>query len=172
MNSNLLKNVIKMEIKIVDIEKEKEDQLICGQGNFSIYAVDNIFRTLLTTTPNIKCGVAMNEADPKLVRYNGTDEDIGKLAAKNALNIGASHIFVIIMQNAYPINVLTAIKNVPGVCNIYIATANPTQIIVGETNLGKSVIGVVDGQSVTKIENDEQKQQRRELVRKIGYILG
>ncbi|NVM01381.1 MAG: adenosine-specific kinase [Candidatus Helarchaeota archaeon] len=164
--------MIKMETNVVDIEKEKEDQIIIGQGNFSIYTVDNIFRTLLTTTPGIKCGVAMNEADPKLVRFNGTDDRYGKLAAKNALNIGTSHIFVIIMQNAYPINVLSAIKNVPGVCNIYIATANPTQIIVSKTSLGKSVIGVVDGQAVDKIENDEQRKQRRELVKKIGYILG
>ncbi len=161
-----------METIIVDIEKGKEMQCIVGQANFSIYTVDNIFRTLLTTTPGIKCGVAMNEADPKLVRYNGTDENIGKLAAKNALNIGASHIFVIIMQNAYPINVLTAIKNVPGVCNIYVATANPTQIIVGKTNLGKSILGVVDGQAVNSIENDEQRKQRRDLVKNIGYILG
>ena len=161
-----------METIIIDIEKEKEDQFILGQANFSIYNVDNIFRTLLTTTSGIKCGVAMNEADPKLVRFNGTDDRYGQLAAKNALNIGASHIFTIIMQNAYPINVLSAIKNVPGVCNIYVATANPTQIIVGKTSLGRSVIGVVDGQAVDKIENDEQRKQRRELVKKIGYILG
>lgn len=161
-----------METIVIDIEKNKEEQVIIGQGNFSIYSVDNIFRTLLASTPNIKCGVAMNEADPKLVRYNGTDEDIGKLAAKNALKIGASHIFVIIMQNAYPINVLSAIKNVPGVCNIYVATANPTQIIVGETSLGRSLIGVVDGQAVDKIETDDQRKQRRALVKKIGYLLG
>lgn len=161
-----------METIIVDIEKDKEDQFILGQANFSVYTVDNLFRTLLTTTPGIKCGVAINEAEPKLVRFNGTDDRYGKLAAKNALNIGASHIFTIIMQNAYPINVLSAIKNVPGICNIYVATANPTQIIVGETSLGRSVIGVVDGQAVNKIENNEQRKQRRELVKKIGYILG
>ena len=144
-----------METIVVDIEKDKEDQIIIGQGNFSIYSVDDIFRTLLTTAPGIKCGVAMNEADPKLVRYNGTDEKIGELAAKNALNIGASHIFVIVMQNAYPINVMSAIKNVPGVCNIYIATANPIQLILGKTSLGRAVIGVVDGQAVNKIETED-----------------
>lgn len=161
-----------METLIVDIEKEEGMQFILGMGNFSILTVDNIFRTLLTTTPNIKCGVAMNEADPKLVRFNGNDENLSNLAASNALNIGASHIFVIMMKNAFPINVLSALKNVPGVCNIYVATANPTQIIVGETSLGRSIIGVVDGQSVDKIENDEQRKQRRQLVKKLGYILG
>lgn len=159
-------------MQAVDIEKEKEDQVIVGQANFSIYTVDNLFRTLLTTTPGIKCGVSMNEADPKLVRFNGNDKRCGELAAKNALKIGASHIFVIIMKDAYPINVLSAIKNVPGVCNIYVATANPSQIIVAVTNLGRSIIGVVDGQAVNKIETEEQRNQRRELVKKIGYILG
>ncbi|MHA1380026.1 MAG: adenosine-specific kinase [Candidatus Helarchaeota archaeon] len=161
-----------MELKVIDIDKGKEQQIICGQGNFSIYTVDNIFRTLLTTTPDIKCGVAMNEAEPKLVRFNGNDSSCTEFATKNALKIGASHIFVIVMENAYPINVLSALKNVPGVCSVYIATANPTQIIVAETNLGRSIIGVVDGQAVDKIETEEQRNQRRELVKKIGYILG
>jgi len=161
-----------MNTIVIDIEKDKEDQVIIGQANFSIYTVDNIFRTLLTTTPNIKCGVAMNEADPKLVRFNENDSRCGELAAKNALKIGASHIFVIIMIDAYPINVLSALKSVPGVCNIYVATANPTQIIVGETNLGRGILGVIDGQAVNSIENNEQRQDRRELVKKIGYLLG
>ncbi len=161
-----------MEMEIVDIEKDKEHQVIIGQGNFSIMVTDSIFRTLLTTTPNIKCGVAMNEADPKLVRFNKNDDRCGELAAKNALKIGASHIFVIMMKDAYPINVLSAIKNVPGVCNIHMATANPTQVIVAKTNLGRSIVGVVDGQAVTSIETEEQRKQRRDLVKKIGYILG
>ena len=162
-----------METEVIDIEKDKEDdQILIGQANFSIYTCDDIFRTLLTTVPNIKCGVAMNEAVPKLVRFTDNDAKCGELAAKNALKIGASHIFVILIKGAYPINVMTAIKNVPGVCNIYVATANPTQIIVAKTNLGNSIIGVVDGQAVESIENEEQRKQRRDLVKKIGYVLG
>ncbi|MHA1651734.1 MAG: adenosine-specific kinase [Candidatus Helarchaeota archaeon] len=161
-----------IELKRIPIEKEKEDQVIIGQGNFSIYTTDNIFRELLTTVPGIKCAVAMNEAEPKLVRYNENDERLGKLATKNALAIGASHIFIIMMQGAYPINVLPTIRNIPGVVTIFVASANPLEVIVAETSLGRAVLGVVDGQTVNSIENDEQRQARRDLVKKIGYILG
>jgi adenosine/AMP kinase len=161
-----------VELKVIKIEKETDDQVIIGQANFSIYTTDNIFRELLTTVPGIKCAVAMNEADPKLVRFNQNDERLGKLAAKNALTIGASHVFVILMQGTYPINVLPTIRNVPGICNIYVASANPLELIIGETSLGRSVLGVVDGQAVTSIENEDQRQARRDLVKKIGYILG
>ncbi|MFX1294915.1 MAG: adenosine-specific kinase [Promethearchaeota archaeon] len=161
-----------VELKIVKIEKEKDDQVIVGQANFSIYTTDNLFRELLTTVPGIKCGVAMNEAEPKLVRYEYNDDRLGDLAAKNALAIGASHIFVIMMNGVYPINVLPTIRNVPGVCNIYVASANPIEVIIGETSLGHAVMGVVDGKAVNSIENVEQRQARRDLVKKIGYILG
>jgi hypothetical protein len=161
-----------VQLKAVKIQKEKEDQVIIGQGNFSIYTTDNIFRDLLTTVPGIKCAVAMNEADPKLVRFNDNDERLGDLTAKNALAIGASHVFVIMMRDAYPINVLPTIRNVPGVCNIYVASANPLEVIIAETSLGRAVLGVVDGQSVDSIEDEEKREARRELVKKIGYILG
>ncbi|MHA1265661.1 MAG: adenosine-specific kinase [Candidatus Helarchaeota archaeon] len=159
-------------LKIVKIEKEQEDQVIIGQANFSIYTVDNLFRELLTTIPGIKCAVAMNEADPKLVRFNHNDKRLGNLVAKNALAIGASHVFVIMTQNAYPINILPTIRNVPGVCNIFVASANPLEVIIAETSLGRAVLGVVDGQVVNSIENADQRQARRDLVKKIGYILG
>ena len=163
---------IELELKIIKIEKEKEDQVIIGQGNFSIYTTDNIFRELLTTVPVIKCAISMNEADPKLVRFNQNDEQLGKVAAKNALAIGASHVFVIITRGAYPVNILPTIRNVPGVCNIYVASANPLEVIIAETALGRAVLGVVDGQSVNAIEDEEKRQARRDLVKKIGYVLG
>lgn len=161
-----------VELKAVKIEKEKDDQVIIGQGNFSIYTTDNIFRELLTTVPGIKCAVAMNEAEPKLVRFNQNDERLGKLASKNALNLGASHIFVIMIQGAYPINVLPTIRSIPGVCNIFVASANPIEAVIAETALGRAVLGVVDGTAVNSIETDEQRQGRRDLVKKIGYKLG
>jgi adenosine/AMP kinase len=164
--------IMGIKLKVVKIEKEKEDQMIIGQGNFSIYTTDNLFRELLTTAPGIKCAVAMNEADPKLVRFNQNDERLGKLAAKNALAIGASHIFVIVTSAVYPINILPTIRNVPGVCNIYVASANPLEVIIAETSLGRAVLGVVDGQSVNAIEDEEKRQARRDLVKKIGYVLG
>ncbi|MHA1797045.1 MAG: adenosine-specific kinase [Candidatus Helarchaeota archaeon] len=161
-----------VKLEVLSIDKDENDQVIIGQGNFSIYTCDDIFRTLLTTTPGIKCGVAMNEAVPKLVRVTDNDENLGKKAAKASLKIGAGHVFVIFMQNAFPINVLASLKSVPGIVNIYVATANPIQVIIGKTNLGDAVLGVVDGEAANNIEDKNQKEERRSLVKKIGYILG
>ena len=161
-----------VKIIVVNVEKEKDDQFICGMANFTVYTCDNIFRELLAAVPGIKCGVAMNEAAPRLVRVNANDERLKELAAKNALAIGASHAYVILMKEAFPINVLNALKNVPGICNVIVATANPVQLIIAETPLGRAILGAVDGNSVTNIENEEQRKERRELVRKLGYILG
>ena len=144
-------------------------QVIIGQANFSIFTTDNLFTTMLTSAPNIKCAVAMNEAVPKLTRVTANDPKLEKLASENALAIGASHVFVIMMENAFPINVLPHIKNHPAVCNIYVASANIMEIIVGDTGFGKAVLGVVDGTSVAKIETAGQKKDRRELCEKIGY---
>ena len=162
------------EVKLimVEIEKESQDQVIIGQGNFSIYTTDNIYRDLLTTAPGIKVAVAMNEAEPKLVRVNANDERLGKIASTNAQRIAASHVFVIILNNAFPINVLPTLRNVPGVVGIYVASANPIQVILGETSLGRAVLGVVDGQAVDTIENEEQRKARRDLIKKLGYTLG
>lgn len=160
-----------VKIHVVPIEKDKDDQFICGMANFTIYTVDNIFRELLTAVPGIKCGVAMNEAAPRLVRVNGNDERLKSLAAKNALAIGASHAYVVLVRNAYPINVLNTLKRIPAVCNIIVATGNPVQVLVAETELGRAIIGAVDGTSVTAIENEKQKEERRELVKKLGYVL-
>jgi len=162
-----------MEVKIhvVQIEKDKDDQFICGMANFTVYTVDNIFSELLTAVPGIKCGVAMNEAAPRLVRVNGNDERLKSLAARNALSIGAAHAYVVLVRNAYPINILNTLKRIPAVCNIIVATANPVQVLVAETELGRAIIGAVDGTSVTTIENEEQKRERRDLVKKLGYTL-
>ncbi|HUU79641.1 MAG TPA: adenosine-specific kinase [candidate division Zixibacteria bacterium] len=148
---------------------ELKYQVIVGQANFSIFTTDNLFMTMLTTAPGIKCAVAMNEAVPKLTRVTSNDSALEKLAAENALAIGASHAFVIMMENAFPINVLPQVKNHPAVCNIFVASANEMEIIIAQTDLGRAIIGVIDGNSVTKIETSEQKKERRELAEKIGY---
>lgn len=144
-------------------------QVIIGQANFSIFTTDNLFMTMLTTAPDIKCAVAMNEAVPKLTRVTANDPELERIAARNALAIGGSHVFVIMIENAFPINVLPHIKNHPAVCTIFVASANVMEVIVAETNLGRAVIGVVDGPSVENIETAEQKKERRELAEKIGY---
>ncbi|NOY12015.1 MAG: adenosine monophosphate-protein transferase [Archaeoglobi archaeon] len=159
-----------MKLEVVKIENpENRYQVIVGQANFTIFTCDDIFKTLLTTVPGIRCAVAMNEAAPKLTRVTGNDENLKELAAKNALSIAASHVFVVMVENAFPINVLNAIKSHPAVCSIYVASANPIEIIVAETGLGRAVLGAVDGQKVERIETEEEKRERRELVEKLGY---
>ena len=159
-------------VKTVGVKIENPEikyQVIIGQANFSIFTTDNLFMTMLTTVPGIKCAVAMNEAVPKLTRVTANNPELEKLAAKNALAIGASHAFVIMMDKAFPINVLPHIKNHPAVCTIFVASANEMEVIVAETDLGRAVLGVVDGTAVDKIETAGQKKERRELAEKIGY---
>ena len=161
-------------VKTVGVKIENPEikyQVIIGQANFSIFTTDNLFMTMLTTVPGIKCAVAMNEAVPKLTRVTANNPELEKLAAKNALAIGASHAFVIMMDKAFPINVLPHIKNHPAVCTIFVASANEMEVIVAETDLGRAVLGVVDGTAVDKIETAEQKKERRELAEKIGYLI-
>ena len=158
-----------VRMEVVEIEKPEGVEVIIGQGNFSIFTVDDLAKTLLTAVPGIKFGIAMNEAKPQLTRYTGNDSELEQLAAKNAVKIGAGHVFVILMKNAFPINVLNAVKNHPAIAMVYGASENPFQVIVGETDLGRSVLGVVDGKVANRIETDEQKEERRELVEKIGY---
>ncbi len=160
-----------VRIDVVDMEKPKGAEVIVGQGNFSIFTVDDLAKALLTTVPGIKFGIGMNEAKPQLTRYTGNDKELEEIAAKNALKIGAGHVFVVLMRNAFPINVLNTIKMHPAVTTVYGASENPFQVIVAETELGRSVIGVVDGKAATKVENEEQRKERRSLVEKIGYSI-
>ncbi|RLI73514.1 adenosine monophosphate-protein transferase [Archaeoglobales archaeon] len=161
-----------MRLEVVKIENpDLKYQIMVGQGNFAVFTCDDLFKALLTAVPNIKCAVAMNEAAPKLVRVTGNDEELKNLAAKNALAIAASHVFVVVTSNAFPLNVLNTIKLHPAVCNVFVASANPIEIIVAETELGRAVLGAVDGMAVNKIESDKEKEERRELVEKLGYKL-
>jgi len=160
-----------VKIEVIDIEKPEGSEIVIGQGNFSIFTVDDLARALLTAVPGIKFGIAMNEAKPQLTRFTGNDKELEEFAAKNAVRIGAGHVFVIVMRNAFPINVLNTIKNHPAVAMVYGASENPFQVIVAETELGKGVLGIVDGKAANRIEDEEQKRERRELVEKIGYTI-
>ncbi|WP_456394738.1 adenosine-specific kinase [Thermococcus sp.] len=160
-----------MRIEVVEIEKPAGVEAIIGQGNFSIFTVDDLAKALLTAVPVIKFGIAMNEAKPQLTRFTGNDRGLEELAAKNALKIGAGHVFVILMKNAFPINVLNTIKSHPAVVMVYGASENPLQLIVAETELGRAVLGIVDGKATTRIETEDQRKERRELVEKIGYTI-
>jgi adenosine/AMP kinase len=160
-----------VKIERVAVKNPEEKQVIIGQGNFTIFTCDDLFKTLLTTVPGIKCAVSMNEAVPKLTRVTGNEEGLKKLASENCLRIGASHTFFIVMENAFPINVLTALKVHPAVATIFVASANPLDVIVAETELGRAVIGVVDGALVNRIETEEEEKERRTLCEKLGYAV-
>lgn len=160
-----------VRIEGIRVTNPEEKQVIIGQGNFSIFTCDDLFRTLLTTVPGIKCAVAMNEAVPRLTRVTGNEESLKKLAGENCLRIAASHSFFIIMDNAFPINVLNALKSHPAVATVFVASANPLDVLVAETELGRAVIGVVDGTSANRIETDGEKKERRALCEKLGYAV-
>ncbi|MDD5529812.1 MAG: adenosine-specific kinase [bacterium] len=160
-----------MEFKLVNIDKPTDINFILGQSHF-IKTVEDLHETLVSSTPDIKFGIAFCEASgPKLVRISGNDKNLIELAKTNAMNIGAGHSFIIFLQNAYPINVLPAIKSIPEICTIFCATANPVQVIIAETPQGHAIIGVVDGESPAGIEDEDAVKTRKQFLRNIGYKL-
>lgn len=159
-----------MDLKLIKINKPEPINFILGQSHF-IKTVEDIHETLVSSVPGIKFGLAFCEASGKcLVRWSGTDEAMIALAKENALAIGAGHSFILFLGEGYfPINVLNAIKQVPEVCRIYCATANPTEVILAETELGRGILGVVDGNSPVGVEDEEDIAWRKGFLRMIGY---
>jgi uncharacterized protein len=159
-----------MEIKTVRIDKPESINFILGQSHF-IKTVDDIHETLVGCVPGIKFGLAFCEASGKcLVRWSGTDEGMIELAKNNALAIGAGHSFILFLGDGFfPINILNAVKNVPEVARIFCATANPTEVLVAETELGRGILGVVDGFPPKGVEDDEGIKWRKDFLRMIGY---
>ncbi len=161
-----------MDIHVVSIEKPEEVNLIFGQAHF-IKTVEDLYEALVTSVPGIKFGLAFCESSgPRLIRHTGTDEEMEQLATKNLERIGAGHTFIIFLKNVYPINVLNAVKMVPEVVRIFAATANRLQVVVGETEMGRGVLGVVDGGTPLGVESEEEISERKEFLRKIGYKQG
>lgn len=159
-----------MELQAVPVEKPEAINFIFGQSHF-IKTVEDLHETLVGAVPGIKFGIAFCEASGKcLVRWSGTDDDMINLAKKNAIAVGAGHSFFIFLgEGFFPINVLNAVKNVPEVCRIFCATANPVQVITAELNGGKAVLGVVDGECPRGIEEEEDIAWRKNFLRQIGY---
>ena len=158
-----------MEIKIMELEFEEDINFILGQSHF-IKTVEDLYEAIVNTVPHAKFGIAFAEASGEcLVRHTGNDEELEELAADKMLEIAAGHSFLILLKNAFPINVLQRIKDVPEVVNIFCATANPVQILLVETQQGRGIIGVIDGESPRKIEKEEDIIQRKQFLRKIGY---
>lgn len=160
-----------MELKTVKITKPDDVNLILGQSHF-IKTVEDLYETIVGTVPNAKFGLAFCESSGAcLVRSEGNDPELKKLAEKNVFNIGAGHSFLIFLRNAFPINILNAIKHVPEVCRIYCATANPVEIIIAETEQGRGILGVIDGLKPKGIEKEADIKWRKDLLRKFGYKL-
>ncbi|RLF55290.1 MAG: hypothetical protein DRN13_00685 [Thermoplasmata archaeon] len=164
-----------MEMKVVDVEKPDDVNFILGQTHF-IKSIEDLYEAMVNSNPKARFGIAFCEASgARKVRVEGNDEEMMELARKNALKIGAGHSFIIFMKECYPINVLNAIKNVPEVCRIFCATANPTRVVVLEDEnrgeKGRAILGVIDGFVPVGIEDENDIKWRKEFLRKIGYKL-
>jgi uncharacterized protein len=160
-----------MELLTVKIDKPDEINVILGQSHF-IKTVEDLHEALVTSVGGIEFGLAFCEASgPCLVRSSGTDPELVELAQRNALNFAAGHVFLILLRNAFPINVLNAVKNVPEVCRIFCATSNPVEVIIAETDQGRGVLGVVDGFKSQGIETAKDIEERTALLRRFGYKL-
>jgi len=162
-----------MELTSVKIEKPITINFILGQSHF-IKTVEDIHETLVSAVPGIKFGMAFCEASGKcLVRWSGTDDEMIELAKKNALTIGAGHSFIIFLGDGfYPINVLNAIKQVPEVCGIFCATANPVEVIIADSTNGRGILGVIDGEAPKGVEDEEGIAWRKSFLRMVGYKTG
>lgn len=160
-----------MELKSIMCHIPSGCNIILGHTHF-IKAIEDLYEIIVTTVPQARFGIAFCEASgPCLVRVEGNDDELKRGSAENAVNIGAGHTFVILIRDAYPINILNSIKHCQEVCTIYCATANPVEVVVVETEQGRGVVGVVDGFSPKGIEGDEDRGKRKEFLRKIGYKL-
>jgi adenosine/AMP kinase len=158
-----------MQLTTVEIVKPADANVIIGQAHF-IKTVEDVYEALVQAVPGIKFGLAFCEASgPCLIRHSGTDDGLEKFAIDAASAIGAGHVFVVILGNAFPVNVLNQIKSVTEVCNVFCATANPVRLIVAEDGGGRGVIGVIDGNSPKGVEGAEDQKERRAMLRKFGY---
>jgi adenosine/AMP kinase len=160
-----------LELKTVKVDVPEGVNIILGMAHF-IKTAEDLHEALVNAVPSIKFGIGFCESSgPCLVRHEGNDDELRQLAAKKAFDISCGHSFIIFLKNAYPINVLDKVKNVPEVCNILAATANPIEVIVAQTDQGRGIIGVVDGSTSKGIETAVDIEKRRDFLRKIGYKL-
>lgn len=158
-----------MNLEVVELEIPEGANIVLGKSHF-IKTVEDIYEAIVNTNPNIKFGLAFNEASGKrLIRYDGNDEELVKVAIENAKKIKAGHIFVLVMKNGWPINVLKALRDVPEVVEILAATANPLRVIIYSEGESAAVLGVMDGYTPKGVEGEDDKKERKEFLRKIGY---
>ena len=162
---------VDVSLEVVAVQAREDVNLILGQSHF-IKTVEDLHEALVNAVPGIAFGLAFCESSgPRLVRHSGTDPALTELAVQNARAIGAGHSFIIFLGNAFPVNVLNAVKAVPEVCRIFCATANPVQVVVARTEQGRGILGVIDGESPLGVEDEAATQQRKGFLRTIGYKL-
>ena len=158
-----------MQLSAIPLEIPPDGNIIVGQSHF-IKTVEDIYEAIVNTNPGMKFGVAFNEASgPCLTRVDGNDEEMKAVATRNAAAIAAGHTFVVVLRGGFPINILGRIKDVPEVCGIFCATANPVKVVVAEDEQGRGILGVIDGSSPKGVETAEDADARRGFLRKIGY---
>lgn len=158
-----------LALETVRLEFPADTNIIVGQTHF-IKTVEDLYEAVVNTVPQAKFGLAFNEASgPCLIRADGNDDELTALAVRNAQHLAAGHIFVLILRNAYPVNLLRVIRDVPEVCSIYCATANPVEVVVAGSEQGRGIMGVIDGSSPKGIEGPDDVQARHDFLRKIGY---
>jgi hypothetical protein len=158
-----------MNLLTVPIEKPEDVNLILGQSHF-IKTVEDVYEALAGSSPQLRFGLAFCESSgPCLVRRAGNDDDLVELAVRNARAVGAGHSLVVFLREGYPVNVLNALKQVPEVCRIYCATANPVEVVLAETGQGRAILGVVDGSSPKGVETEDDVSARKALLRQLGY---
>ena len=158
-----------MELKVVQLEIPENGNLIVGQSHL-IKTVEDLYEAIVNTVPQMKFGIAFNEASgARMTRVDGNDDALKAVATNNATAVGAGHVFVIALRDGFPINVLARIRDVPEVCSVFCATANPVQVIIAETEQGRGVLGVIDGESPKGVESPADAEWRHGLLRKIGY---
>ncbi len=160
-----------MQLVTVTIDKPEELNVVLGQAHF-IKTVEDLYEALAGSSPHLRFGLAFCESSgSRLVRRAGNDAELVELATRNAVAVGAGHFFVILLREGFPLNVLNQVKQVPEVCHVFCATANPVEVILAETGQGRAILGVVDGGSPLGIETESDAEERKALLRKIGYKL-
>lgn len=158
-----------MELKAVKLENPDSNEIIIGQGNFSVKTVDDLYKAIYESVPGIEFGVAMNDAQARLVRKTGNNELLEEKAAKACKEIGAGHAYVVYLSKAFPVHVLNAVKDLNTIANVLAATSNPVEVIVAETDQGRAMLGVVDGFSAERLEEKKEKEERRGLLERLGF---
>lgn len=161
---------VRVELSTVRIEKPAEVNVIVGQSHF-IKTVPDLYGALAGSSPQLRFGVAFCESSgARLVRRAGNDPELVELAVRNALALGAGHSFLVLLRDGYPVNVLNRLKQVPEVCTIFCATANPVEVVIAETEQGRGIVGVVDGEPPVGVETEQDVAARGELLRTLGYV--